>query len=119
MRLPANPPKLVRDGAEESAWPLVTAILLGLLMIALALTGCASPAQKVLKSVNGYEFYMARYAEFCPTPSPAQSPECKAKATTLRRWSKALDEAGAALKRGGAFPLQLKRLKETEKEMVK
>ena len=82
-----------------------------LLIIVMALAGCTSPAQKVLRSVNDYEYRNARYVEECKVPAP----KCPEKAALLREWSKALDEAGAALKRGGSFPLQLQRLADTEK----
>jgi hypothetical protein len=88
-------------------------VVAGLLLLAMAMMGCASPAGRVLASTNAYEFNTARTKEECPAPP---SDPCKAKNAWLRKWSGALDEAAAALKRTGAMPLQLKRLADTEKE---
>jgi hypothetical protein len=101
----------------QSAGAVIGAILCGLFLLMMTLVvGCSSPSQKILRSLNDYEFHSARYADACPAPP---SDPCKAKAVVLRKWSGALDEASAALKRGGAFPLQTKRLGEVEKEMPK
>jgi hypothetical protein len=96
---------------------IISAIGIGLFGLFLVWSvGCSTPAQKVLGSVNNYEFYTARYPEQCPVPT---APMCPEKRALLRKWSGALDEAGSAIKRGGALPLQLERLGATEKEYPK
>ena len=98
-------------------WLIFAAILL--MFGALCMFGCASPAQRVLRSVNDYEYHNARQHEDCAVTTVFTETACAIRGGVLRKWSDALDEAGAALKRGGAFPLQLNRLKTVEKEMPK
>ena len=100
----------VRAAAELVAAAIATAVII---LICAFLVGCASPATRVRGAENSYEFYVARVAEECPPPS---SDACKARKAWLQKFSKAVDEAGAALKRTGPMPLQLRRLAEIEGE---
>ncbi len=86
----------------------------GLLLLPLAAFSCASPASKILTSANGYHWHSARYEETCRSQPVPQ--DCPSRADVLRRWYTALDEANAALQRGGKLPLQLDALKSVEKE---
>jgi hypothetical protein len=83
----------------------------------IACVGCASPAQRVLRSVNDYEYFNARWREECSALTP--TPKCPERAALLRKWDGAKREAGLALERGGDFPLQLQRLAAIEKEYPK
>jgi len=74
--------------------------------------GCASPASRVLTSINSYHWHHARYGEACQTASEP----CQTRAAVLTRWHTALGEANDALQRGGKLPLQLDALKRVEKE---
>lgn len=81
----------------------VTASFFALAVILLSCgTGCSS--HTILTSVNNYAYWVERVNE-APTP-------CRH--AKLEKWRQALDEANAASKRGGSFPLQLKALRDAE-----
>lgn len=98
------------DRSAVEPWELSRS---GLLCVAvILLSGCASPATRVLTSVNGYHYWINRHAERCPSETESI---CK-ETSVLTRWHTALGEADAALQRGGKLPLQLDALKRVEKE---
>ena len=80
--------------------------------------GCGSaPEVKILTSANAYAYHEARYSEACVA---VKGPEtCDQRHAVLLAWRARLDEAEAALKRGGKLPLQLAELKKQEKEASK
>lgn len=84
---------------------------MALLLCAVGMAGCASPARTILTSANGYHYWHARYSERCPSPTEAL---CK-ETSVLTRWHTALGEANDALQRGGKLPLQLEALAKVEK----
>lgn len=71
---------------------------------------CSCGPRKVLTSLNAFEYHNARQSEECAVSTPA----CDCRWEALFRWDKLLHEAGKAVKNGGAYPLQLKALKEAE-----
>lgn len=87
---------------------------LALCLFAVGLTasvlGCSSGPRAVLASVNVWEYWNARQAEDCRISTPV----CDCRWEALQAWRKRLDEAGAAVKRGGKMPLQLAALKGAE-----
>ncbi len=79
--------------------------------------GCASSQQdKVMANVNDWHYYNARFDERCVPTGPVG---CSATNAALKTWKKGLDEAGVALLRGGAMPLQIAHIKRLEKEAKK
>ena len=80
--------------------------------------GCGSaPEVKILTSANAYAYHEARYSEACVA---VKGPEtCDQRHAVLLAWRARLDEAEAALKRGGKLPLQLAELKKQEKKTSK
>ena len=80
--------------------------------------GCGSASEvKILTSANAYAYHEARYSEACVA---VKGPEtCDQRHAVLLAWRARLDEAEAALKRGGKLPLQLAELKKQEKEASK
>lgn len=93
------------------------AAFLSVMCMAGFMAGCASPARQILTSANSYHYHSARYEEACRSqPRPVS---CDKRADTLRRWYTALQEANAALQRGGGLPLQTAALKKVEKEARK
>ena len=90
---------------------------LAVLSLVIALAACASSQQdKVMASVNAWDFYNHRYDERCVPTGPVG---CSATNTALKVWKRGLDEAGVALARGGAIPLQVAHVKRLEKEAKK
>ena len=85
-----------------------------LVLSAMLMAGCASPAKQVLTSANNYRWHHARHAEACPA-----APDCAERGRLLNRWWKYLDEAETAITKGGDMPLQIKSLKSVEKEARK
>lgn len=89
----------------------------GLLVLVLLAAGCStSQPDKVMASVNAFHYYNARYEERCVPTGPTG---CAATKNALRAWRKGLDEAGAALTRGGAIPLQVAHVQKLQKEVAK
>ena len=87
---------------------------LPVLLLAMA-WGCGtSPEVKILTSANAYAYHEARYSEACVATKGPSS--CDARHAVLVAWRGRLDEAEAALRRGGQLPLQLAELKAKEKE---
>ena len=79
-------------------------------------SGCHSAAYQVATYQNNHDFKIARFRETCGTPAKcSDAPSCEARCLALNHEEKALHEAAAALKNGGALPLQLKALKQAEK----
>jgi len=90
---------------------------LGLPLCLVGMLGCASSQQdKVMASVNAWDYYNHRYDERCVPTGPVG---CSATNAALKVWKKGLDEAGVALTRGGAIPLQVAHVKRLEKEAKK
>lgn len=90
----------------------LTAVLAAVLAV-----GCGtSQPDRVMASVNAFHYYNARYEERCVPSGPKG---CAATNAALKAWRKGLDEAGAALKRGGEIPLQVAHVKKLEKETRK
>jgi hypothetical protein len=88
-----------------------------LLLAALLLVGCASATKQVAGFQNRYDYRLNRYLETCQVPAPPVS--CAAQQQALKSYEKALHEAAAALKWGGAMPLQLKAMKVADKAAAK
>lgn len=91
---------------------------LGALAILLVgIVGCrTAEPDKIMASVNAFHFYNARYEERCVPTGPKG---CASMNAALKKWRAGLDEAGAALKRGGAIPLQVGYVQTLEKEARK
>lgn len=80
--------------------------------------GCGtSPEVKILTSANAYAYHEARYSDACVVVAGPAT--CGQRHAVLLAWRARLDEAEAALKRGGKLPLQLAELKTQEKEARK
>ena len=80
--------------------------------------GCGtSPEVKILTSANAYAYHEARYSDACVVVAGPAT--CDQRHAVLLAWRARLDEAEAALKRGGKLPLQLAELKKQEKEASK
>ena len=80
--------------------------------------GCGtSPEVKILTSANAYAYHEARYSDACVVVAGPAT--CDQRHAVLLAWRARLDEAEAALKRGGKLPLQLAELKTQEKEARK
>ncbi len=95
----------------------VGALSIGALALLLGSVGCrTAEPDKVMASVNAFHFYNARYEERCVPQGPVG---CSAMNAALKKWRGGLDEAGAALKRGGAIPLQVGYVKTLQKEAAK
>lgn len=87
-------------------------------LVALALlVGCASPARKVASSQNSYDFYIDRFNTACHVAQPPAP--CAQKVVLLNQYEHDLHLAAKALANGGAFPLQLKAIKDDEKAAAK
>ena len=83
-----------------------------------AAIGCgSSPQVKILTSANAYAYHEARYSEECVVNVGTAT--CDKRHAVLIAWRARLDEAEAALKRGGKLPLQLAELKKQQKEARK
>mgnify|MGYP006870532208 CR=1 FL=1 len=90
---------------------------LGALALLLGAAGCrTSEPDKVMASVNAFHFYNARYEERCVPQGPVG---CASMNAALKKWRGGLDEAGDALKRGGAMPLQVAHVQTLQKEAAK
>ena len=86
-------------------WEVPLLVALGVAAL-LAASGCTSPGVKIATLVNVREYHAARYTEACRVePFPSW---CKPKYDQLQVCRKCIEEAGAALQRGGKFPLQMK-----------
>lgn len=84
------------------------------LAVALVLvTGCASPAERVLTSVNAYHYWLGEYETTCAGKG---TEACRAWETDLRSHKARLEAAEAAIKRGGKLPLQLKAMRAAERQ---
>jgi hypothetical protein len=80
--------------------------------------GCAAaPEVKILTSANAFAYYEARYSEACVASVGPTT--CDKRHAVLIAWRARLDEAEAALKRGGKLPLQLAELRKQQKEARK
>ena len=88
-------------------------VLLSLLGAAI-FTSCSPTANKCLTSANAWAFHYARYQEACV---PQGSVECACRYEALDRWRRALDEANAAMSRGGKMPLQLQALEDAKRAL--
>lgn len=83
------------------------------LAVALVLvTGCVSPADRVLASVNAYHFWVGEYEATCAGKG---TEACRKWEADLRAHKARLEAAEAAIRRGGKLPLQLKAMKTAEK----
>lgn len=83
------------------------------LAVALVLvTGCVSPAERVLASVNAYHYWIGEYEKTC---GGAARPECKTWHAALVEHKARFVAAEEAMGRGGKFPLQMKAMKAAEK----
>lgn len=79
------------------------------------LTSCTTPVAQIKNSANDYWYYDTRFQERCPSmDSQTVCTELKEEAKLLQTWNSDLKENAAAAERGGKFPLQLKKLKDTE-----
>lgn len=85
------------------------------LAIALLLSGCSRPAEKVLTSANAWAWANARYEERCVL---VPGDGCDQTHAALAAWRTRLDEAEDALERGGRLPRQLHELATAEKRAV-
>lgn len=86
-----------------------------LLCLVIFLVGCSSPAYKILSADNAYYYYYYQYSDMQCKVVYNETCEPKAKALD-KMWTK-VDRAKEALKRGGSISLQLKDVKEAEKEV--
>lgn len=89
----------------------------GTAIFLLLAAGCRTAQEdRVMGSVNAYHYYNARYDERCVPTGPVG---CAATNAALKAWRKGLDEAKAALVRGGAIPLQVAHVDRLQKETKK
>lgn len=100
-------------------------ILLSLLIVlSLFSIGCQSwfsttptsifAVNEVKLNQNDYYYYIARFKEHCPSNDSNICTELKPQADFLKKWYTAIEEAGAAVQRGGKLPHQRKALKDLE-----
>ena len=73
-------------------------------VLLVALTGCAGAAQKALAARNRYHFAYGEYERRC---GGTDSPECRAWNDDLSACATRIEEADAAIVRGGKLPDQL------------
>lgn len=98
-------------------------IVLGVVLLGLAFFsfGCTSLFSTTPASVfdinveklaqNNYYYYNARFKFKCPSMDSAVCTDLKPQAVFLQKWYQAIEEAGAAIERGGKLPLQKEMLK--------
>lgn len=88
----------------------------GLAFVLMALGACASAPRQVLTQTNAFYYWRGEYERVCPKPpAPPTTPTCISWAKDLNALEDRVHDAEAAVKRGGALPLQLKALKRAAK----
>ena len=105
---------LAKPGSRVRLGVIVLAV--ASVMLLAAAFGCASPARRVLTSVNAYHNWLGEYEARCGASAPAPAPaDCSSWYSDLRAHKARLEAAEAAIKRGGKLPLQLRAMKSAEK----